>query len=110
MLASIVVFAMRDLYLQFFRSFKLYRQSIVDFVSFGFLVKFFLSLALLASLLENFENTFLPQHKTLLGITVIYFQQIFLVTFAAVVLINLEYGLVVGVSFALLSVVFRTQW
>ena len=35
---------------------------------------------------------------------------IWFVTFAAVVLINLNYGLVIGISFALLTVIFRSQW
>ncbi|KAK5981748.1 Sulfate transporter [Trichostrongylus colubriformis] len=35
---------------------------------------------------------------------------IFLVTFVAVILINVNMGLIVGIAFALLSVVFRTQW
>ncbi|VDL65269.1 unnamed protein product [Nippostrongylus brasiliensis] len=35
---------------------------------------------------------------------------IFTVTFVAVILINVNMGLIIGIAFALLSVVFRTQW
>uniref|UniRef100_A0A7E4ZQA1 STAS domain-containing protein n=1 Tax=Panagrellus redivivus TaxID=6233 RepID=A0A7E4ZQA1_PANRE len=35
---------------------------------------------------------------------------IWLVTFMAVVLINVNYGLIIGVTFALLTVIFRSQW
>uniref|UniRef100_A0A158P6H0 STAS domain-containing protein n=1 Tax=Angiostrongylus cantonensis TaxID=6313 RepID=A0A158P6H0_ANGCA len=66
-LASIIVVAMKDLFIQLFRGLFLCRESIVDFM-------------------------------------------IFLVTLVAVVLINVNNGLIIGISFALLSVVFRTQW
>lgn len=35
---------------------------------------------------------------------------IFLITFCAVVLLTVDEGLVIGIAFALLTVVFRTQW
>ncbi|KAJ1349551.1 Sulfate transporter [Parelaphostrongylus tenuis] len=66
-LASIIVVAMKDLFIQLVRGFSLCRESIVDFM-------------------------------------------IFLVTLVAVILINVNNGLIIGISFALLSVVFRTQW
>uniref|UniRef100_A0A1I7X9Q0 STAS domain-containing protein n=1 Tax=Heterorhabditis bacteriophora TaxID=37862 RepID=A0A1I7X9Q0_HETBA len=66
-LASIVVVAMKDLFIQLVRAFRLYQESIVDFM-------------------------------------------IFLVTFTAVILINVNFGLISGIAFALLSVVFRSQW
>ncbi|KAK6028744.1 inorganic anion transporter, SulP family, partial [Ostertagia ostertagi] len=37
-------------------------------------------------------------------------KMIFLVTLVAVILINVNMGLIIGIAFALLSVVFRTQW
>uniref|UniRef100_A0A0N4WPJ5 STAS domain-containing protein n=1 Tax=Haemonchus placei TaxID=6290 RepID=A0A0N4WPJ5_HAEPC len=66
-LASIIIVAMKDLFVQLVRGFRLCRESIVDFM-------------------------------------------IFLVTLVAVILINVNVGLIIGISFALLSVVFRTQW
>ncbi|KAK6056863.1 STAS domain protein [Cooperia oncophora] len=66
-LASIIVVAMKDLFVQLVRGFRLCKESIVDFM-------------------------------------------IFLVTLVAVILINVNMGLIIGISFALLSVVFRTQW
>ncbi|CAD6184361.1 unnamed protein product [Caenorhabditis auriculariae] len=66
-LASIVVVAMKDLFLQIFSAFSVSRRSMFDFL-------------------------------------------IFVVTLSAVVLLNVSYGLVVGVAFALLTVIFRTQW
>ncbi|VDM57491.1 unnamed protein product [Angiostrongylus costaricensis] len=66
-LASIIVIAMKDLFIQLVRGLFLCKESIVDFM-------------------------------------------IFLVTLVAVILINVNNGLIIGISFALLSVVFRTQW
>ncbi|PAV86749.1 hypothetical protein WR25_17115 [Diploscapter pachys] len=66
-LASIVVVALKSLFVQLIQAFKIWRQSIVDFM-------------------------------------------IFLITFCAVVLLTVDEGLVIGIAFALLTVVFRTQW
>ncbi|RCN38177.1 STAS domain protein [Ancylostoma caninum] len=66
-LACIILCAMKDLYIQLFRGFRLCRQSTVDFM-------------------------------------------IFFVTLVSVILINVNTGLIIGIVFALLTVVFRTQW
>ncbi|CAI5443441.1 unnamed protein product [Caenorhabditis angaria] len=66
-LASIVVMAMKDLFVQLYTAMTIRKTSFFDFM-------------------------------------------IFVITLTAVLILNVNYGLVVGVAFALLTVVFRTQW
>lgn len=80
-LAAIVVIALKDLILTIFRSIRLIHLSVVDFVGSKYRLLF--------------------NH----GLQLIYY-----VTFFAVIIVNVNYGLIIGISFALMTVVFRSQW